>query len=918
VLKRYELAHRIPTHHRCVKSAFECCTILRSFWGPTVKHENIGVYCPLDYGMTTQLSKFPTISASTRSNLCDLVSTSGSYPPNFGTQTKQKVSDHGYKITSTSSTFSDIKSLVLTSSELHADHNLEKIIDEIIGSRSPWSLKSLAALLPTSYGGVAAHRHNEITTRLFSVLGSRTVPTHITFCTDNAGSLSGGEADYPLVFQEYFLLMTSVYQALSLSGTKAPRDFGIHIPSPLIPLPDDRVQAPPSNVMWPRYTGNKLCYTDVIQFREIPAVPSPTIAHHISLSDISNRSLIFNCWLSRSDLRNLRLMKPSSIVLPTELLDLKEFNHCPYKDIIAGTAWYIAVMSIYDCARAGAKDSHLFLGDAIRSNSYRISSMLARQCVHKLNANSRTNAASNIRLMPGLLGAQNAASSLSGDLIQRASAVIQSGELLDARDFQFVLFQDSSRRFNSMLLIVCMALIGMTSYDSKKMLIKPYDKMILDSAYTRAESLHPNMLGLTLLNHALQDLLKGKKNGEKILWSTRSLTYYCNTTSKEAIRDFRNRAIDVRLRTDADTGYPPARVSPLDGRVAWSKQSLFGSLFPSHTCDMTTTDDRVLDLFCSGIMRPFGRYASAMSLWTTVLRRYSKRIAGRKVMTIGVGHGATSSVALRSGALHVEGIDLRTSFPMITQREGTYVPPEIMQCGMQSQFSWSDYVFEFGGDITAYPNLVCESRPDIIILDVEIELDDQLPLLYSIPHGTLVFFRVICCEDKAKWIISACNPLRVTNSSTVRSSKKQSWIFVYESPGYDWVGNSNEISLDTVAKFRPKIDRSLKYTTERVNDFIRPSGYEIKEASLAHLSDVRKSLYSDYLNSNSEWIRLQLKLTYEYVDRIILWTRKDPAQLTRNDVLSLSSREARDVSRHLSCVWNDSQTIVDTLLMRRA
>jgi len=607
-------------------------------------------------------------------------------------------------------------------------------------------------------------------------------------------------------------------------------------------------------------------------------------------------------------------MKPASIVLPTELLDLKEFNHCPYRDIIAGTSWYIAVMSIYDCARAGAKDSHLFLGDAIRANSYRLASMLARQCVHKLNQASKTNTASNIRLMPGQLGAQNASSSLSGDLISRAFAVIESGELLHATDFQFVLFQDSTKRFNSLLLIVCMAIVGFTSPDSKRFLIKPYDKMLLDSAYTRAEAMSPNMLGLTLLNHTLQDILKEKRDPERILWTTRPLTYYCPTTSKEAVRDFRNRALDIRLRTDVQVGYPPATHTPRDGRVRWTKQPLFGNLYPRHICSTTSLAQRNVDLFLSGLLRPFGRYSSAMSVWTTILRTYARRIAGRDVMTIGVGHGATSAAALRANAKTVRGVDLRTSFPMITQREGTYVPPEVLECGLDARFSWDDYVYEFGGDVTSYPSILMEQPADIVILDVEIDLEDQIPLLNAIPPSTLVILRVICCEEKLKWLISACSPLNVFNTSIVRSTSKQSWIVIYESPGHDLVGNSREISIETFTEFRPKITRDLKYSTQRVNDRIRPSGYEVKEASQSYLLDVSKKLRTDSLNSNDPWLRDRLGLTGDYVDSLVEWTRLDPAHLTHAKILGIPAGKIRDITRHLSCVWNDAPSVIDHVL----
>jgi len=910
IRRRYEHAKDMRGRHVFSETAFELCTKLRRLWGPTVHHCNTGVYCPLDWKLTSDLSSLPTISASTRSPITDLLTTVGPYPPNFGTKTRQKRSEHGYRVIMSSGTLQDIKSLIMTASELKASPKLRQILDNIVRARSPWSLDTLSTIFPTSYGGLAPHRHDQINSSAFSLLGSKTTPTHLNFCSDNAGQLSGGELDYPVVFQEFYLFLTQIYSCLSAAKISTqPRAFGLLVPSELVGIEDEAVELVSSapQIQWRRLKGNKLCYEDTVHFSEIPHEPPPQLVPHYKSTEIAPATRVFNFLLSSTPINQIVSTSPSTIVLPIELIDLKEFNHCPLSDLITATAWYALTVALHRVVRANPKDAHIFLMDALHAVSRFVSGKISRLLIHRSNFESKFCAHNAIMMNPGKFGAMNAAINCSGLIVQRAIDALRSHELLNDKRYMCLLFKDTAPRYNALTLMCGIALTASGTFDHTKLLVTSYQRRLIEIGFIHAETIRPNVSGPLIIENAVRDAISSTSHSERIAGKMKRWTGYLYTTAAELVRTLRELKKDQRVRIEPSAALPIIRRTPRNGRVSWEGERVtHGNLSITHKCVYT---ERKVAKFCDLLQRPFGRFASAMSIWlrffsTTRLHR------GKIVISVGVGHGAVAHASILMGATSVVGVDLTSSFPLITQREATYIPDEIVAAGFSNKFSWHHHVWKTGGDAniegwaTASPN-------HLIIIDIEIDVNDLIPILSQVPVNIDFIMRFSACASKVKWLVSALNVKRLYCMSALNGPTNV-YIGIFSRVGAGIEGAPGDITSLFHRPIQPCIGRKLEYATERINDLIRQFGLSVKEATLPELRTVASDLTRLSYTSTIPQLVRDANVVIEIIETLDKWMH-NPTLIRPASIEALTPNVLRGIALYLSCTLNDIDGIIDSL-----
>jgi hypothetical protein len=907
---RFTNAITMRGHHPFRESAFELCTKLRSLWGPSVQHCNSGVYCPLDWALTTELSTQKTISASTRTPVSTMLTDVGPYPPNFGTKTRQKKSEHGYKVILSSGTLQDLKTLVMTASELKANAQFVNLINGLIRARSPWSLDTLSTIFPTAYGGVAPHRHDQINSSAFSVLGSKTTPTHINFCSDNAGELSGGELDYPVVFQEFYLFMTQLYSCLSVSGAiVTPLAFGLIVPTPLVGIDDEPVKLETRSgpIKWKSLSGNSLCYVNRIGFSEIPHEPPPQLIPHYLPSEVPAVTSIFNLLLSSTPINQIVSTSPSSIVLPIELIDLKEFNHCPLSDLMTAVAWYALTVALYRVVRANPKDAHVFLVDALHAVSRFVSGKISRLLVHLSNASSKFCTTNAIVLNPGKFGAINAALNCAGLLVNRAIDAMRAHELIHDRRYKCLLFKDTSARYNAITLMCGIAITASSTFDYSKLLVTSYQRKIIEIGFLHAESVRPNVSGPRIIENAVSEALSATRHSERITGQMRRWTGYLYTTAVELVRELRAQKREERVSTQPVSNGPTIRRTPRNGKVMWEgKKETFGNVMPAHVCQYGT---RKIVMFCDLLQRPYGRFASAVSVWARFFSE-NRIIRNKPILLIGVGHGAVAHSAFLLGATSVTGIDLVESFPMITQRESTYIPDEILASGYANRFTWHQHVWRQGGN-AALPGWNTDVADKIIIIDVEIDIVNLIPILNLVPHSREFVLRLQGCDKKIRWILSALETRALYCVSSLHTMTN-AYIGIFRKTTAIIEGSYSDISSMHHRPIATCIDRKLSYSTVRINDLIRKFGIEVKEASLPELRHARLQIQRIMHNLTIPSL-IQDATTLIGALRIIDEWMHTPTKINVHSIGLLEPGVLRIVASHLSCSLHDIDGTIDRL-----
>lgn len=142
------------------------------------------------------------------SSLDTCFGTRGPYDPYVGSKTREKRSEHGYKIISTDNTSRAFRKLQLILSQVQGNNEIEALINAVGLSRSNLILSKVSDRLPTVKGGTKIHRYaSRVSGSHAYNLGNPNLATHCVISSDEAGTLSGGVEDYNKMIQEDLLVI---------------------------------------------------------------------------------------------------------------------------------------------------------------------------------------------------------------------------------------------------------------------------------------------------------------------------------------------------------------------------------------------------------------------------------------------------------------------------------------------------------------------------------------------------------------------------------------------------------------------------------------------------------------------------------------------------------------------------------------
>jgi len=885
------------------KSCYHQCQKLRKLWGEHVEHRNVGTYNPLDFKLRFTRMREPMISMTAR---CDSDSTPtkvlGPYPPNFGTRTRQKVSDHGFKIVTSSSTVADLKRLVLTFSELGQSDSLCALIDRIVAARSPWALRQLVNVLPTSIGGSALHRHDKLNAQPFSILGSRTIPTHLNFCSDLSGVLSGGEDDYPIAYQEFYLTLTNVYQVLTLHRVLDNNcNIGFQLSNDYEPLPTDTVEIEGQirPFRWDVKPNNALCYVNTLQLREIPLVPDKSEIPRTDPQGLKPAFIIYNRLMSKYAGTKKIIRSTTAVVnLPVEILDMKEFNHCPLNELLVGTCYFIITMSIFTAVRSYSRDAHVFLYGLILRLSQSCAGLLARLMLHPSFCTSRFAITNSILIEPGIAGARSASDSLVGELAERCRLMILSRQMLTER-VPLLFFADYGVIGRLQAEAHVTSIVSQLGVNPNKIELTSYQRLVIHSARYNMFKYGNTLTTICQILAAGRTLTENVRSRKSGISSRNAIRYfYINLTSDEVIRLLRKRPRESPLQRVEPVNDPTLIGSMKELRCRFSRDESDGCLRPLHVCPETTPDDRKLDSLLSLLLRPDYLYSSAINIWKPLLNTIRRYLIGSTVVSIGVGHGAVASTVINLGASQVYGVDLRSSFPAITQREGTYKPPEVLRTGHSERFEWSDFVAETGGDFIKHHSLLNTIEDaHVIIVDIEQDPVETMVSISKLRPCQFLIARFIVCDEWARFVADALDTTEVYCTSILPTHKRSFVFFKYEFRGLNLNANYERLQFSQCPRWKRRVERSNVATCSLINKWLRPTGCQMRSATIGELARIRPMIQNLASNTDSAILQQRLYGTLSDIDALRQFVDAG-ANVKRLNELVLSNQ-----ARRVGAMW---------------
>ncbi|UYO08140.1 putative RNA-dependent RNA polymerase [Magnaporthe oryzae mymonavirus 1] len=249
----------LPARRYSGKGSYELCVKFRKYWG--IDLHGVSNYQPLDF---THIEKHTRSLSSIKwsGHACpDLLTTRGPLSGYIGTATKERRSDHGYKIIDTGAPSRSLMKLQLIRSQAYGNPGFNELLDRIGLTRSATLLSSITDLLPKVRGGSISHRYSStIRNASASYVGPLNFVTHIRLDTDNVGTISGSSADYPLMMQEFMIMAQAGAKLNFLYRGVRSGEMVIHIPD-LVPLDADSLELVSPKFKPGTMPKSKLLYT---------------------------------------------------------------------------------------------------------------------------------------------------------------------------------------------------------------------------------------------------------------------------------------------------------------------------------------------------------------------------------------------------------------------------------------------------------------------------------------------------------------------------------------------------------------------------------------------------------------------------------------------------------------------------------
>jgi hypothetical protein len=345
----------LPATRRPFGEVYASMEALRSHWTTEenpIKVVGVTSYCPIDWVLLVDHETdhedgiFLTYSPSP-----DPWHRRGDEKPYLGTDTREKRTQHGYRIITSSASDKAYSRLTKIATQPGVSSTFVGLIAEIAKTRSSIPLERILPYLSESVGGSIAHRYQSILgDRGATVLGCGTFASHISLDSDYAGVLSASTVDYPKMLQEDFTCGIGLLNLLVSGDPSKARYLRFQTPPVLVPLPEDPVTAKYRPVSLPAYPTNSIAYCNDLSLLRITRPLETVLMTPIATGDLTEISLsrlayqaAYRQLLNRHTAHIIADLGFGAVRLP---LDLLEYRGLGLRGVIKGVTSAIARFTV--------------------------------------------------------------------------------------------------------------------------------------------------------------------------------------------------------------------------------------------------------------------------------------------------------------------------------------------------------------------------------------------------------------------------------------------------------------------------------------------------------------------------------------------------------------------------------------------
>lgn len=751
----------LPSSPWTPTTIYDLTVALRHRWveGGVPFPEGVTSYHPFDFPVTraSPLEHIDCITAVLTSTPEVALATRGRFDPYVGSKTREKRSEHGYRIVRSDTTSESFRKLQLIMSQGGSDPRFRDLLDTVGFSRSYTRLSSITGYLRTVAGGLMYHRYASRAgwTDAFNI-GSPNFLTHCVVSADKAGDLSTSNVDYAFMLQVPYLINQWVLQEEATTGTLISHAIGIdmsdHGMEPLPSLEFTVDKKGPYPLM--RYVDNDLAFLDYLSLSRLPGMVSQRSLRvckstsTIQVIDPVQRRHIVEGWM-RETLRigaaGREALDKEIDLFATRQMDLAEVASLGLEEVssavaniaadeyigtgiwalIAGKDRWRGTTAIHRlCSVMVAGFSQFLTHPRLRSDplvrreriydrphytegggypSKRLVAITVRAALQRLRSHDPSFLLRSVGFFPGAVGG-HLAHLISGAVLRALLHAwweneLSSQELLLTIDRQLrpaiKLATDEDTKIN--------VLIG--AVRSLQALAQNLQ------AYHLAESMETVISGSSIHLYRVSP-------AEAIRY-TRTLRVIegvpLSARFRPAPPSFA--AAEQSLPSADYTGIPRFR------GVDWRDSGLSLRIGGRHPSPEAVAEPRV-----SAPGMPHGVVNIHRWQWAAPI------VQGKTIILVGAGFGGAAVSFLKEGAIHVYGLDLQEDVPLRPQRFVSYVPPLVLENGLEEYYTQCLETFTTTGDWyqpAVYRGVMSNDPGDaVVVIDIEGGLgsDAILPL----------------------------------------------------------------------------------------------------------------------------------------------------------------------------------------------
>lgn len=707
----------LPNNPAPVVSTYELTKNLRDRWYPADVNPIVGLttYQPFEFNVewgNTGLAKEGMNAVMvTQYNPFE---TRGPYDPYVGSKTREKRSEHGYKIVGTETTSQAMRKLQLISSQLGADRNLKLLIDAVAWTRTNTQMSLISDQLPGTTGGDHCHRYAARSGHQEAYnIGSPNFATHCVVSSDNTGYLSGGIYDYPIMFQESLLVLL---WTLMIGYTNNPTSFLavtlVTQDTSLEPLPSTQVHVgdfKDHRIL--RYPHNPLAFVPSLRLDRVAgAIQHPALpVTDIFLPSATLRRHCLEAYfrdILRKNSNGRQIADGANVLFQSDTLDVAE---------VVSNKLHTIAMSI----------CNVIVDEAV--SNYMMTALLSH-VRWKVDTYA-------YKLIPGLV---MTVSPLFGHPLIMSDPLVRYLGLYDAPTYAGGYASPHHRYCGYIASLVYTALsgadrmyphrsIGLFSSDNEHIVSETLMTCLLTDCYMWAKQgdlsvaqvnsiIGGRMLPTVRAQHREEDkvetlyktvLTMANKLSEAAPSVSKILLGYHSgrvkgykTSVKEILRATRQvdewgvPTIPPSIRGSNKRIILPRTAPRSRGSVIRVCESITG------TRTLGSTDVTEMDILRTLYHRNRGLGQSGVGAALSIWKPFASFFKKKPVIVIGSGYGAVARVALDVGCPYVYGIDKQDTIPMKAHRFRFYKPPLVMMSPYADQYLQMPESYTTSGDWT--------------------------------------------------------------------------------------------------------------------------------------------------------------------------------------------------------------------------